>query len=36
MADAMVYATARLHAALLVTCDKDFADLAGVEYHAKR
>lgn len=36
MADAMVYATARLHDALLVTCDQDFADLPGVEYHPKQ
>jgi predicted nucleic acid-binding protein len=35
MADALIYATARLHDALLVTCDRDLAELPGVEYHAK-
>ncbi len=32
MADAMVYATAQAHGALLVTGDKHFANLPGVEY----
>ncbi len=31
-ADAVVYATARHHDALLVTSDADFADLPGVQY----
>ena len=35
MADALIYATARLNEALLVTCDKDLAGLPGVEYHPK-
>jgi predicted nucleic acid-binding protein len=35
MADALIYATAQAHDATLVTMDADFADLPGVEYHAK-
>jgi predicted nucleic acid-binding protein len=35
MADALVYATARLFHAVLVTSDADFADLPGVEYLPK-
>lgn len=34
-ADALMYATARQHDALLVTCDDHFAGLAGVEYLPK-
>ncbi len=32
MADAIIYATARAHQALLITSDAHFADLPGVEY----
>jgi len=32
MADAIVYATAQVYDASLVTCDKHFAGLPGVEY----
>lgn len=35
MADAIVYATAQTHDALLVTSDAHFADLPGVEYLEK-
>ena len=31
MADALIYATARHHRALLITADADFEGLAGVE-----
>jgi predicted nucleic acid-binding protein len=34
MADAIVYATAQAHEATLVTCDRHFAGLPGVEYIA--
>jgi predicted nucleic acid-binding protein len=35
MADAIIYATAILHAADLLTCDAHFASLPGVVYLAK-
>ncbi|RTZ74584.1 MAG: type II toxin-antitoxin system VapC family toxin [Gammaproteobacteria bacterium] len=35
LADAVVYATARQHEALLVTSDRHFEGLAGVEYFRK-
>jgi predicted nucleic acid-binding protein len=35
MADAMVYATATLHSALLVTSDNDFVPLPGIVYLEK-
>jgi toxin FitB len=34
-ADALIYATALRHGATLVTCDKHFEDLPGVDYSAK-
>ncbi len=36
MADAVVYATALVHAAELITSDVDFAELPGVIYLAKK
>lgn len=33
--DAIIFATAQLHAAALVTCDSHFMDLPGVEYFEK-
>lgn len=36
MADAIVYATARLEGADVVTADEDFRDLPGVIYHGKK
>lgn len=36
MADAIVYATARLEGAEVVTADEDFRDLPGVIYHGKK
>lgn len=35
MADSIVYATALSHGATLVTSDRDFADLPGIEYLEK-
>lgn len=35
MADAMVYATALIHKAQLITSDDDLAHLPGVRYHKK-
>jgi len=32
MADALIYATARLHSATLITADAHFEDMEGVEY----
>jgi len=36
MADAIVYATARLEGAEVVTADEDFSGLPGVIYHGKK
>ena len=35
-ADALTYATARHHGAVLVTCDAHSAELEGVRYHSKQ